>query len=966
LALPFFAVTLFVSAFLLFLVQPLISKLILPRLGGAPQVWNTCVVFFQLALLAGYAYSHSVSTYLKTRRQLLVHSLLLFVPLLILLPNGPFNISSWVPPPGANPIPSTLLLLTAVVGVPFIVVATSAPLLQRWFAHTGHPAARDPYFLYGASNLGSMLALLAYPTIIEPNLGLSAQTWVWTGAYVLMSLLIAGCAFLVWKSPPIPALEADGHAALSPSAAATAVKEGNPPATTKPTTTAVKAGPAPAAKKVTAIKKGPGKRKGRPLASAPIAPRPAAVPAPAPKPFRMTWWKRLRWVLLAAVPCSLMLGVTTYMSTDISAITFFWIIPLALYLLTFILVFMRSPINWTEGPHRLMLILQPILMTIFLVEFLRSNWGGVGSVIGSATLNLSVFFVTALVCHGELARDRPPTKYLTEFYLWLSVGGAVGGMFNGLIAPLLFNGHVIPGVFGVVEYPLAFAVACLMRPNMRPDGWIDEWVMRTMPDVKSSFENLYESFAKMFGRTPEGKSHILLNLLFDVTLALLVGAFANWLIWNALSRDAWNWESIVRVDSQGREAFNTSNPLVRFWKSFITNPESLYSWVTFSLKWVVYGLPLLIALVFAYGRGLRYGLAVGLIMLAATNYSRSNERRELVFADRSYFGILRVSEDSNSSGRYHLLMHGTTTHGLQCQESNDKTNPNSRRRESLTYYHRRCPVGQVMDGLTWWPKVSDTPFSPSWASDARMPVSLIGMGAANVFGGSGLPLEQLVDCWSEPPYATIGLGTGTMASYGRPFQHVHYYEIDDHVRAMSLPPDGSEPLFSYIQDAQKRGSEVRILMGDARLKMSTPYEEGGGPDGFYHAIIVDAFSSDAIPTHLITQQAIKMYMQKLAPGGILCVHTSNRHVDLVPVVADVAHSLGLACKLGHWPPQGKHGVEDTAVHGMGYYSSEWVMVARTADDLKRLDSSTWHPARRGNRPPWTDDYSNLLSVFRWR
>jgi hypothetical protein len=287
-----------------------------------------------------------------------------------------------------------------------------------------------------------------------------------------------------------------------------------------------------------------------------------------------------------------------------------------------------------------------------------------------------------------------------------------------------------------------------------------------------------------------------------------------------------------------------------------------------------------------------------------------------------------------------------------------------------------------MDKLTAWPTVSLTPFAPSWASDTRIVASLVGMGATPM-NGTGLPMEQLADCWSEPAFATIGLGTGTMASYGRPFQHVHYYEIDDHVREMSLPPEGREPLFTYMQDAIERGSEVRIFMGDARLRMSQPWQpndpvdgyvqmKSGGPDNFYHVIVVDAFSSDAIPAHLITQQAIEMYFTKLAPGGILCVHTSNRHVDLVPVVANVADSLKLVSKLGHWPPAGKDDKSEAnrPDHDRGYYSSEWVMVARTESDLAFLDApqyaGCWSRARRIGLPAWTDDYSNLLSVFRWR
>jgi hypothetical protein len=1012
LALPFFAATLFISAFLLFLVQPLIGKLILPRLGGTPQVWNTCVVFFQVALLAGYGYTHSISTYLKTRRQLLVHCVLLLLPFLILLPSGPFNISGWVPPPGANPIPSTLLLLAAVVGVPFFVVATSAPLLQRWFAHTGHSAAKDPYFLYAASNLGSMLALLAYPSIVEPAFSLFDQRWLWTVGYVLLAGLIGGCAYMVWKSPDLPIPEEVEPPPTVATSAQAAVKEGPPPGAK--TTTAVKAGPAPGAtRKTSPIQRGPGKgKKGKPVSTAPkpaaARPGPAPVPAPAPIPYRMSWPRRLRWIGLAAVPSSLMLGVTTYMSTDISAIPLFWIIPLALYLLTFILVFMRSPIHWTEEistvrypgvrmlatPHGIMLLIQPLVLGYLLVQFMRNNWGGVSSVIGAATGNCLAFFVTALVCHGELARDRPPTKYLTEFYLWLSVGGAVGGIFNGLVAPLIFNGHFIPGVFGVVEYPLAFVLACMLRPNIRQDGWVDEGVMQAIPGSKSFFETFSDNVSKLFGVTPAGKSHWVLNVSLDILLGLALGVFANWWIWQTLSKAGWDWETLRMVDDSGRVVLNTKNPLVNFWRARgVTSYPQLAAWINFTVTWLVYGLPMLICIFFAYSRGLRYGIGVGLLLLASANFNLQaerrdpSERRELIFTDRSYFGILRVTEEDNYTGKYHLLMHGTTTHGLQCFVTYDerlfKGNPEGRKRESLTYYHRRCPVGQVMDKLTAWPTVSVTPFAPSWASDTRLTASLIGMGATP-FRFGVLPCAELVVCWSEPPYATIGLGTGTMASYGRPFQHVHYYEIDDHVREMSLPSDpGKEPLFTYIRDAQARGSEVRIFMGDARLRMSEAWKTdsplkdsvqvvGGGPDNFYHVIVVDAFSSDAIPAHLITRQAIEMYFTKLAPGGILCVHTSNRHVDLVPVVADVADSLNLVCKLGHWPPEGKkdQGTENTQDHTRGYYSSEWVMVARTAKDLEFLDgqqyAGCWSRARRINLPPWTDDYSNLLSVFRWR
>ena len=217
-ALPLFAFTLFVSAFILFLVQPIIGKIILPKLGGTPQVWNTCMVFFQMVLLAGYAYTHNVSTRLSLRKQLIVHAALLFLPLLILLPipfalaaldpnyysqtfgMKDFGIWAFVPDLGSNPIPSTLSILFKYVALPFLVVATSAPLLQKWFVHTGHPAAKDPYFLYGASNFGSMLSLIVYPTLIEPYVSLSHQGWIYTWGYVCLMVCVFVCGAMVWGS----------------------------------------------------------------------------------------------------------------------------------------------------------------------------------------------------------------------------------------------------------------------------------------------------------------------------------------------------------------------------------------------------------------------------------------------------------------------------------------------------------------------------------------------------------------------------------------------------------------------------------------------------------------------------------------------------------------------------------------------------------------------------------------------
>jgi hypothetical protein len=978
LALPFFAVTLFVSAFLLFLVQPIIGKLILPRLGGTPQVWNTCMVFFQTALLAGYAYTHTVSTRLPLRKQLLVHGLLLFVPFIILFAWGePFSVEDFVPPPGANPIPYTLFYLTLIVGLPFFVVATSAPLLQKWFASTGHPAAKDPYFLYGASNLGSMLALIAYPFLVEPMLLLHEQSWTWTVGYGVLLLFVLGCALLVLQSAPSARLATPGAPALPTSEAdpipPTTPQQANAPQT-EITASPPPPGPAPSAAKSTAIKKG-GKHQHKQQRQQhqprrETAPEPAVIHRPSDE---MTPWRRLRWVAWAAIPSSMMLGVTTHITTDLSPIPLFWLVPLTLYLLSFILVFSRWPVVWTGEPHTVMLYLQPVLIALMIFVEVLSGSGVAGVFWWSITFNVLAFFATALVCHGELARDRPSTKHLTEFYLWMSVGGMVGGMFNGLIAPVLFT--------RLWEFPIAVILAGLLRPTMKESGWTDEMAAGFLEP---------QSAAAKGKHTPRHAAKGELTPSFHTTMDVVLPVALTILIFLLIFPLRGLTQSLAESFSTGRG-----------------DRESVSGMQVF----LMFGLPLAIACLY-FGRPLRFGLAIAGVLIAQAVYLGRGDTS--IYESRSYFGIIRVKE--NAAGRkgpggetkyypYTQLIHGHINHGMNFHRPKDEKlvgNPKEDfSRLATTYYHRLGPAGVVMEKFNWWPREENT-----YHADARMPASLVGL-TAGPLGTVSLPTAQLTGLWSEPAFATIGQGTATMASYARPYQHCHYYEIDSHIRKLSLPwatgkehyvyfthdnvprPDagGKQPFFTYLQSAILRGSEIQVLMGDARLRMAQEYENhhvnwrtGGGPESFYHMMVVDAFTSDAIPAHLITKQAIQMYFKKLTEEGILCVHTSNRYVDLPKVVADVATHLGYAYKRGH---------DNAPNEEMGHFTSEWVMVARKPEYLRKLSELeppnymrdlVEHHRRRGfrtdnleqywtvpaptNRHVWTDSYTNLWAVIK--
>jgi SAM-dependent methyltransferase len=384
---PLFALAIFTSAALVFMVEPMIAKLVLPKLGGSPAVWNTSMVFFQLALLLGYGYAHLIQRVRSLHVQIGVHLGLLVLAALAL----PLRVSGALgdPPTGA-PIPWLLGELALSIGAPFAVLSATAPLLQAWYARVraGHPDAQNPYVLYAASNLGSFVALLSYPAIIEPLLRLTTQRALWTGGYFVFIAVIVGIGVLTWRARD---------------------EEQAPPL-------------------------------------APTAPIP--------------WREKLIWILLAAAPASLMLGVTMHLSVDIASAPFLWVIPLALYLLTFVLAFQAKPLI----PLRYTLYIQAALVAacIGMLPFTTAPW------LRMFVLNLATFFFTALMCHQILASRRPPPDRLTEFYLWLAVGGVVGGSFNALVAPLIFS--------TVREYPLVLLAATLARPWSRTKPTAYDWV----------------------------------------------------------------------------------------------------------------------------------------------------------------------------------------------------------------------------------------------------------------------------------------------------------------------------------------------------------------------------------------------------------------------------------------------------------------------------------------------------------
>ncbi|MFJ6023897.1 spermidine synthase [Brevundimonas sp. NPDC092305] len=733
-----FAVAIFTSASLVFVVQPMVTKLVLPILGGSPSVWNTSMVFFQTALLAGYGYAHLLQRVGSIRTQVLIHLSLLLVAALFL----PLHINGWLgePDPSA-PIGWMLGTLALSIGAPFAVLSATAPLLQAWYARVraGYPDGQNPYVLYAASNLGSFLALLAYPLVIEPLATLSGQRWGWSGGYVAFLLMVVALALLVWR---------------------------------------------------------------RRLTTA-DAPTLAVSPS-------IPWREKIIWVLLAAGPSSLMLGVTAHLATDVASAPFLWVVPLALYLLTFVIAFQARP--WI--PINVTLVIAAALgAVVAIVAAFRSTEWPI-----AFAINIGAFFFLTLMCHQRLAQRRPAPDRLTEFYLLMSLGGVVGGAFNALVAPVVFN--------MVWEYPLVLAIIGLARP---------------------------------WGRGKLPISHIIV-LLFAIVACLvphLIGSIIR------SQPGAWAWFSAHSpfTEAQVAQIVLGAAAICAFW---------------------------------VRDRALAYVAIVVMITLSAQHVARGYAWD---YSGRSFFGVMRVAttKDDRMGGDVHVLMHGTTLHGAQARNPAFDCIPN-------LYYNPDTPIGGATEAVL-----------------ARGPARI----------------------------GVIGQGSGAMAAYKRAEDRMTFFEIDPMMDRVSRDPRW----FTYISDCAV--GDIDTVLGDARLTFEKQ------PAGSYDLLIVDAFSSDSVPTHLLTQEAIRMYLSKLKPNGVVLLHLSNRNLDITLPTVAAAQALGVPYRHSIY-------IEDGTLPDMQIASTEALVLSPTPQGLADLDGhGDWTTPLPTRVRPWTDDYVNLFGSM-WR
>jgi len=770
LLLPLCSAALFLSAVILFALEPMFTKMVLPLMGGTPAVWNTAVMFFQAVLLAGYLYAHLLSRLKGLRNQVLVHVGVLLIGLIFL----PVHIGlAWTPVASQHPVPWLIALLAVSIGMPFFAISATAPLLQSWFSRSDHPHASDPYFLYVSSNVGGLVALLAYPTVVEPTFGLTLQGQLWTVGYALLAVMIALYALSLWT-----AQRQRGQGEIAALVASLDT-----------------------------------------LALASLS-------------DRVTWVTRARWIALAFVPSALLLAVTLHISTDVAAAPFLWVAPLLLYSLSFILVFARRPVL----KHKWMLMLQPWVYALVALHFTQRE-----PLCFALPLHLLALFMAAMVCHGELVRRRPTVEHLTEFYLWMSAGGLLGGVFCVLIAPVVFN--------SIFEYPLVLVLGCLLLPSaLRPGvaGRVFSYVVKRVcgPD--------------------DGSTLRWLRYGLD---AALPAVFAGLYYFARQHQSLWDAGRLGPFKIHQTELGPIESGPILFW---LTIGLVLYMFRK---------------------RPLRFTLAFG-VLIASAVYA--NEMDNQLFRQRSFFGVYTVTTDT--AGQKHNLYHGTTLHGDQDMDPENLVTPR-------TYYNHAGPLGQVFEAM-------------------RTVRELDHVGV-------------------------MGLGTGTTTCYQQPGQKMTFFEIDPTIERIARDPK----LFRYLELCD---GDVQVIIGDGRQSLSRT------PDGTFNLLVLDAFTSDAIPVHLLTREALAIYLSKLAPGGIVLFHISNRFVELESVIANLAADAGAAALFQVYDPSSD---ESDA----GASSASWVAVARDVADFGLLAADDrWHPPDLNARVGvWTDDYSNIFRTLIW-
>lgn len=758
-----FVSALFLSSLIMFVMEPMVAKILLPGLGGAAGVWTACVLYYQVLLLCGYLYAHLVSDRLKRRNQLIVHAFVLLIPFLFLPVRAPF-----IEPSVDHPVFFLILALSIMVGAVFFAISTTAPLLQKWYSTSAAPGNADPYFLYAASNAGGLIGLIAYPFFLESAFSLQQQTWIFSVSYILLVALISLCALMGGKQ----AIEKEVLTRLETA------------------------------------------EEGLPIG------------------------RELRWIFLAFLPSSLFLGLTTYVTTELSGVPFFWVVPLFIYLLSFVIAFAR-PQKWLLTALG---IGAPILLIVVLAFMAFQSLQGLTTgtprlVTDAISLHLLALFIVSTACHGLLARDRPAPVHLTRYFLLVGTGGAFGSLFNTLLAPLVFHDWY--------EYPLVLVLCLLVL----------------LPTNLAS-------------------SRISKRLAPGILTLVLSG---SWLL-DALLKS------------------NAPYLLQRFPELFVGLESGL-----------LFLIPLLFCLMLPFSL-LQRRVTVSIVSLCFFAHL-SMLGSDVVLRTRNFYGCLSI--EVMKAPAVCKFWHGATLHGMERLDPELRGLPG-------TYFHPTGPIGKLLISVYG---------KPAFITDQ---------------GKQVLEISESVDSAIEKklePYAVLGLGCGTLAAYASQGQTVVFYELDRSVIDVADNPF----YFTYLFQARKRGVDLKLVEGDGRLQI------GKAPYDFFKVIIVDAFNSDSIPTHLLTKEALEIYLRKLKADGLIAFQITNNYYDLKPVLARLARELDLRALF----------LTDFAGSGdFERYPTDWVVLTRKSTQVESLLEKGFQPlAETDGVELWTDDYCSVLKAL---
>ena len=823
-----FGLAILLSAFLLFLVQPLIAKFILPWFGGAPGVWTTCMMFFQAVLLAGYCYAHLITRYCSLRLQLRIHFWLI-VCAIIFLPITPSD--SLKPEATGHPFFQIVWLLTQTLGLPYLLLCTTGPLMQGWFARTHR--THSPYRLYALSNAGSLSALVSFPFVIEPYTTRIHQSLFWSCGLLIFAML---SLWIMWSMRTVP------------STPVVASSNSN--------------------------------RKKYPI------------------------YIRILWIALPACATALLMSTTNKMCQDLAVVPFLWILPLAIYLITFIVTFEGS--YWYSRT-----LITPVVILSWLGTIWLLNTGLSVPILWQITLYSFVLLCGCMVCHGELYRLRPSPAHLTGYYLSMAFGGALGGLFVAGVAPFIFQDYW-EFHWSLLSSGLLFILVCLSErvpwcfTRLNLTGMLSIlWCVlvatilryRDLPLnvalILGSGGPLAGYFIHLLNRTlPSFRRHTKQTLLIGAASVIVTGT-GYLLLLNAKHASLLLYAHLMFM-----------GVLVFSW---------YFAWMSHS-RWLQLQLP---------WWSLTAGLVVTMVVLSAsltTNMYRSTVDQwyaalgpyikwtgmrlpeplygNTIVKRRNFYGVLKVVEYDKESSTLHrrTLINGNITHGLQKMQRSATTLPTS-------YYATNSGVGLALQL-------------------SRKPNKRVGI---------------------------VGLGAGSLAAYGQSGDYYQFYEINPDVIRLSR-----EEWFTYVTAARARNVNVSLILGDARLVM----EREQLPDNKrYDVLVLDAFSSDSIPVHLLTREAFVTYQRLLAPKGVLAVHISNRYLDLNPVMMNLAEDRQFQYTII------ANGDDDDRDW---IYSSRWVLLTNNLDLLKHpqvLAVTVFPPEYSTPIPLWTDDYASLFRIL---